>query len=179
MHDVVLHKKNEAFIQVECERAIAQELSDFFTFFVPGYRFMPAYKNRLWDGKIRLMDLRNNTIYHGLFPYIQKFCSERKYAIDLNSSVNSTRNFSAIEAKDFISTLSLPFEPRDYQINSFVHAIRNKRILIVSPTASGKSLIIYLILRYLQHLDYKKGLLIVLTTSLVDRKSTRLNSSHT
>ena len=68
-----------------------------FTFFVPGYRFMPAYKNRLWDGKIRLMDLRNNTIYHGLFPYIQKFCSERKYAIDLNSSVNSTRNFSAIE----------------------------------------------------------------------------------
>ena len=176
MHDVVLHKKNEAFIQVECERAIAQELSDFFTFFVPGYRFMPAYKNRLWDGKIRLMDLRNNTIYHGLFPYIQKFCSERKYAIDLNSSVNSTRNFSAIEAKDFISTLSLPFEPRDYQINSFVHAIRNKRILIVSPTASGKSLIIYFILRYLQHLDYKKGLLIVPTTSLVEQMFTDFKS---
>jgi superfamily II DNA or RNA helicase len=176
MNDLVLHKKNEAFISIECEESIARELSDFFTFFVPGYRFMPAYKNRLWDGKIRLLNLKNNTIYHGLLPHIQKFCIDRNYTIVVSPAINSTRNFSVIEAKDFISTLSLPFEPRDYQINSFVRAIRDKRILILSPTASGKSLIIYLILRYLQSLDFKRGLLIVPTTSLVEQMFTDFKS---
>jgi superfamily II DNA or RNA helicase len=118
--------------------------------------------------KIRLADLRNNSIYHGLVPYIQKFCKERDYNLEIDSDVLSTENFSLVEAVDFARTLGLPFEPRDYQLQSFVHAIRNKRILLLSPTASGKSLILYLILRYLQ-LENKRGLLIVPTTSLVEQ----------
>jgi ATP-dependent helicase YprA (DUF1998 family) len=167
MDKIKITKLNEAYIRVECERNIAQELSDFFTFYVPGYQFMPAYKNRLWDGKLRLYDLRNNTMYYGLVPYIEKFCEERKYDLELDSDVTITRNFSVVEAEKFIKLLNLPFEVRDYQLNSFVHAIRNKRMLLVSPTASGKSLILYLILRFIQGLRYKKGLLIVPTTSLV------------
>ena len=53
MSDLILHKKNEAYIQFECDRGLAQELSDYFTFYVPGYQFTPAYKSRMWDGKIR------------------------------------------------------------------------------------------------------------------------------
>ena len=169
MSDLILHKKNEVFIQFECERNIAQELSDFFTFFVPGYQFVPAYKNRLWDGKIRLADLRNFTIYHGLVPYIEKFCKERDYKLEIDSDVTSTEVLSVVEAEEFIKTLNLPHEVRDYQLKSFIHAIRNKRILLLSPTASGKSLILYLIVRYLQASNHKKGLLIVPTTSLVEQ----------
>ena len=169
MTDLILHKKNEAFIKVECDRNIAQELSDYFCFFVPGYQFVPAYKNRLWDGKIRLMDLRTYTIYHGLVPYIEKFCKEREYTIEIDSDINGTENFSAIEAAEFVKTLNLPHEIRDYQLKSFIHAIRNRRILLLSPTASGKSLIIYCIIRYLQEADNKRGLLIVPTTSLVEQ----------
>jgi len=167
--DLILHKKNEAFIKVECDKNIAQELSDYFCFFVPGYQFVPAYKNRLWDGKIRLMDLRTYTIYHGLVPYIEKFCKEREYTIEIDSDINNTENFSAIEAAKFVKTLNLPHEIRDYQLKSFIHAIRNRRILLLSPTASGKSLIIYCIIRYLQEADNKRGLLIVPTTSLVEQ----------
>jgi superfamily II DNA or RNA helicase len=167
MDVIKLSKLNEVYIKVECEKSLTQELSDFFTFFVPGYQFMPAYKNRLWDGKIRLYDSRNNTIYHGLVNYIEKFCSERNYKLEIDSQISITEEFSVKEAEEFVSKLGLPFEPRDYQINAFVHAIRNKRILLLSPTASGKSLIIYLILRYLQESDFKKGLLIVPTISLV------------
>jgi len=167
--DLILHKKNEAFIKVECDRNIAQELSDYFCFFVPGYQFVPAYKNRLWDGKIRLMDLRTYTIYHGLVPYIEKFCKEREYTIEIDFDINGTENFSAIEAAEFVKTLNLPHEIRDYQLKSFIHAIRNRRILLLSPTASGKSLIIYCIIRYLQEADNKRGLLIVPTTSLVEQ----------
>lgn len=169
MSNIILHKLNEAFIKVECEKHFAQELSDYFSFRVPGYQFTPAYKNKMWDGYIKLFNLRDFTIYHGLVPYIEKFCKERDYSIEIDSDVNITENFSLIESVEFIKSLKLPFEPRDYQINSFVHAVRNKRILLLSPTASGKSLIIYLIVRFLQQSDHKKGLLIVPTTSLVEQ----------
>jgi superfamily II DNA or RNA helicase len=166
---IKLHKLNETYIKFECDRGLAQELSDHFTFYVPNYQFTPAFKNRVWDGKIRLADLRSFTIYHGLVPYIEQFCQERKYNLVIDRDVNSTENFSLKEAKEFVSTLNLPHEVRDYQLQAFVHAIRNKRIMILSPTASGKSLIIYLILRYLQYGDKKRGLLIVPTTSLVEQ----------
>ena len=168
MSDLILHKKNEAYIQFECERNVAQELSDFFTFYVPGYQFTPAYKSRVWDGRIRLADLRNFTIYHGLVPYIETFCKERDYTLEIDFEISAAENYSLAEAEQFISTLNIPLEVRDYQLKSFVHAIRNKRILLLSPTASGKSLIIYLIIRHLQ-IENKKGLLIVPTTSLVEQ----------
>ena len=168
MSDLILHKENEAFIKFECDKGIAQELADYFTFFVPGYQFMPAYKNRLWDGKIRLADLRTFTLYHGLVPYVEKFCEERSYKLEVDNEVISTVNFSAVEAKEFIDTLKLPHEVRDYQLKAFIQAIRTKRMLLLSPTASGKSLIQYIILRYIQQ-KYKKGLLIVPTTSLVEQ----------
>lgn len=168
MSDLILHKKNEAYIQFECERNVAQELSDYFTFYVPGYQFTPAFKSRVWDGKIRLADLRNFTIYHGLVPYIETFCKERDYELEIDANVNCTENFSVVEAEQFISTLNIPLEVRDYQLKSFVHAVRNKRILLLSPTASGKSLIIYLIIRHLQ-IENRRGLLIVPTTSLVEQ----------
>jgi len=166
--DLILHKKNEAYIQFECERNVAQELSDFFTFYVPGYQFTPAYKSRVWDGRIRLADLRNFTIYHGLVPYIETFCKERNYTLEIDSEISAAENYSLAEAEQFISTLNIPLEVRDYQLKSFVHAVRNKRILLLSPTASGKSLIIYLIIRHLQ-IENRKGLLIVPTTSLVEQ----------
>ena len=168
MSDLILHKKNEAYIQFECDRGIAQELSDYFTFYVPGHQFTPAFKSRIWDGKIRLADLRSFTIYHGLVPYIEIFCKERDYTLEIDSDVSVTQNFSLVEAKEFVDTLKMPHEIRDYQLKSFVQAIRNKRMLLLSPTASGKSLILYCIIRYLQ-LENERGLLIVPTTSLVEQ----------
>ena len=176
MSDVILHKLNEAYIKVECEKSISQELSSYFSFRVPGYQFVPAYKNKLWDGFIRLYDLRTNQIYHGLVPYIEKFCAERNYTCEVNSEISITESFSLVEAVDFVRTLNLPHEIRDYQLNAFVQAVRNRRILLLSPTASGKSLILYVILRWLQESDYKRGLLIVPTTSLVEQMYTDFES---
>lgn len=174
MYDLTLYKQNEVFLRFACEKSVAQELADYFTFFVPGYQFMPAYKNRLWDGKIRLADLRSFTIYHGLVPYIQKFCEERDYKLAIDTPISVTESFSVAEAKEFIDSLELHKSiiqegARDYQVKAFISAVRNKRMLLLSPTGSGKSLIQYMILRYLQSKEYKKGLLIVPTTSLVEQ----------
>lgn len=169
MTDIKIFKKNEAYLSVECEKSIAQELHDYFSFFVPGYQFTPQYKKRLWNGKIYLFNLQNFSIYHGLVPYIEKFAEERKYTVEVDSLVTLTDNFSVEEAKQFCASLNLPHEVRDYQLTSFVHAIRNRRFLLLSPTGSGKSLILYLIIRFLQKSKLKKGLLIVPTTALVEQ----------
>jgi superfamily II DNA or RNA helicase len=166
--DIKLRKENESFIKVICEKSIAQELHDYFSFYVPNFQFTPAYKNKLWNGKIYLFNLQTSSIYFGLVSHLIKFAKERKYSLSIDPQIQITVNFSLNEAKNFIETLKIPFEVRDYQLNAFVQTIRNKRLLLLSPTASGKSLILYLIVSLLQK-TCERGLLIVPTTSLVNQ----------
>ena len=67
MVDLEIEKKNEVFLRVRAEPHIYQELSDHFTFEVPGAKFMPQYRNKHWDGKIRLFSTATGEIYVGLF----------------------------------------------------------------------------------------------------------------
>ena len=54
-----------------------------------------------------------------------------------------------LECARFCKALNIPkITIRDYQFNAFYHAIQEDRCLLLSPTASGKSLIAYLILRF-------------------------------
>ena len=168
-----IKKVNEVHMKIEAEPLIKQELSDFFTFEVPNARFTPAYKSRMWDGKIRLFDNRTSRLYLGLFPYVEHFARERNYDINKEDDVGVQEEFSVVEAKEFVESLKLPHTIRDYQLDSFIHCIRNNRSLIVSPTASGKSLIIYTILNW--YADARladKALIIVPTISLVQQMAT-------
>ncbi len=171
--DITIHRKNEVYLQVECERSIARELNEFFSFEVPEAKFMPSYKNRVWDGKIRLFDSRNNQIYVGLAHYIRDFAETRNYSVQggIWSSLSTYRE----NVESFISKLGIPIEARDYQVDAVHHSIRTGRCILVSPTASGKSLIIYILIRYYLKLieDTYNGhnniLLLVPTTSLVEQ----------
>ena len=160
---IKVHHYDEVHLKVECESSTAMELSEYFTFFVPNYKFVPAFRNKIWDGKIRLFNRSNHTLYAGLLPYLQQFCKEREYEVKIDSRLVCADEFSAEEAMSFVDTLGLPFLPRDYQLKAFLYAVRNRRGLLLSPTASGKSLIIYLLARYLN----TKTLIIVPTISLV------------
>ena len=164
MDSVEISRHDEVYIKVRCEPGVAQELSDYFTFFVPGYKFMPAYKNKFWDGKIRLFNPLTCLIYTGLMPYVEKFCKERNYLVDYIDDF-SCEEFSLKEAKDFVAKIKPTIQPRDYQLDAFVYAVRNRRALLLSPTASGKSFIIYLLTRYYN----ARTLIIVPTTSLVSQ----------
>ena len=83
METIRVRKLNHATLHVECDRGIGAELREFFSFFVPGYKFMPAYRNRLWDGKIRLYNQITGEISAGLFPQILSFAESREYKIDI------------------------------------------------------------------------------------------------
>lgn len=162
-----IYNINEVYVGIDCPEGASYELREYFTFQVPGYQFTPQYRNKLWDGKIRLWDTRTRRIYRGLVPYIVKFCEEREYDWEYDNEVYD-EEFSLSEAEQFISKLNLTLEPRDYQIDAFVHAIRTRRSLLLSPTASGKSLIIYLLVRYYS----SRTLIIVPTISLVSQLAT-------
>lgn len=164
---ITIRKINDVHVKVDCDDDIAYELSEYFTFNVPGAKFSPAFKNRVWDGKIRLFSKATHMVYGGLVPYVEKFAEERNYEVEKEGNSFLDFNFSLKEAHEFIARSSLSLVPREYQIEAFTHAVRKKRALLLSPTASGKSLIIYLLSRYYMEDDIGKILIIVPTTSLV------------
>lgn len=166
---IIIHNLNEVFVVVECSDGVAYELREKFTFQVPGYQFTPQYKARLWDGKIRLFDINKRQIYRGLVPEIAKYCEENNYEWSYDNE-DYDEEFSLEEGKEFVKQLNPKYEPRDYQLEAFVHSMRTRRALLLSPTGSGKSLILYLIATYLvNRKSLKKGLIIVPTISLVEQ----------
>lgn len=180
MDKLLIKKKNEVFLQVFTDPGTGAELSDFFTFYVPGYKFMPAYKNKIWDGKIRLYNQLTKELYVGLLPYIKEFAEIRNVDIEYEMC----DRYGLPEVTDlcdedvlaqFIESLNLhsrnqKIAPRDYQVNAIVHAMTNNRALLLSPTASGKSLIIYILTRLFLDMDTgQKALIVVPTTSLVEQ----------
>ena len=147
------------------------ELSEYFTFYVPGYQFVPAFRNRIWDGKIRLFNLNTSQIYLGLLEYLKTFCDERGYKYEIEELEDE---FSIYHADKFFASLNLHSQGKeitvmDHQRNAFIHAMQKRRALLLSPTSSGKSLIIYLLFRQLYEYQNLKGLIIVPTTSLVEQ----------
>ena len=169
--DIIIHRKDDVYSQIECERSITKELNEYFSFDVPGAKFMPSFKNRLWDGKIRLFDIRNNQIYVGLSEYIYKFATAKKYTI--SGGVRTPLEIDVGTVQSFIDGLQSTVTIRDYQLDAVQHSIRNGRCILVSPTASGKSFIIYILIRYYQQiLDNSHILLLVPRSSLVEQMYT-------
>ena len=152
------------------------EISEMFCFYVPGYKFMPSYKNKMWDGKIRLFDARKQTLYCGLFKYLKEFAEVRDYQIIVEENhvygrpdTEEVVDIPALMDELTLSAGKVMIKPRDYQLNALDHALRNRQALLLSPTASGKSLIIYMAIRYYLETYGANILLIVPTTSLVEQ----------
>ena len=157
---IQIEKYNETYNKVHCSDDIARELSDYFTFEVPGARFIPSVKARKWDGKIRLFNSGTHHIYAGLIEYVEDFAKQNNYPCE---RLTDFTDEVIDNVSEVIGSFDLTKEPRDYQLAAFAHAVRKRRALLLSPTASGKSLIIYMLCKYYS----VKTLLIVPTTSLV------------
>ena len=181
METIRVRKLNHSDLQIECDNGAAQELNEFFSFYVPGYKFMPAFRNRMWDGKIRLFTLRDKTLPVGLFYHLKEFCSKRDYELlsikTKYGGADDRTRVTPTELQEFMTTLDLPFPLRDYQFESVGEGLVRKRAILLSPTGSGKSYMIYALARFwtarlTDGISYPKGgrvLIIVPTTSLVEQ----------
>ena len=168
-----VEKINNVHLRVYTDPGVAQEISEFFTFEMPGARFTPQYRAKIWDGKIRMYDLHRKTLYVGLLNYLQNFADRNEYQIEYANEINDRDNIDPSQLKEFLNWLNLhgrgkPIEIYDYQIEAIHHGLQNKRCVLLSPTSSGKSLIIYSSMRW--HLEHdRKCIIVVPTTSLVEQ----------
>jgi len=173
MSHLIISKKNEVYLHVRADQHVYYELADQFTFEVPGAQFSPAYRNKYWDGKIRLFNTTKEEIYTGLLERVINFCKEREYTYEflenkeygLPFEVNDTMSKEGVNG---YMTAICKYKPRDYQVEGVYDALRHNRKLLISPTASGKSLMIYSLVRY--YVNKNENVLIVVpTTSLVEQ----------
>ena len=166
---------NTVHARIMCEPGIAREIQEYFTFDVPNAKFTPAYKNRYWDGKIRLFSPFNGLLYIGLLDYLAAFAKERNYTLQLDKEfTEKPPQVTDEQIGEFLQSLKLnahgkPINPHPHQIAAISAAINRERALLLSPTASGKSLVIYSLLRWYQDIipPDRKILIVVPTISLV------------
>ena len=171
--NLVISKSNEVFLKINTEPHIEYELRDHFKFEVPNAKFMPQYRGRNWNGEIHLFDMRSKQIYVGLLDKIVSFCKNYGYSYKFEDNKfygtpYEENEFISMEGvKDYINSISV-HEPRQYQVEGVYGALRHNRRLLISPTASGKSLMIYSLARY--YAERGKSILVVVpTTSLVEQ----------
>ena len=171
--NLVISKSNEVFLKINTEPHIEYELRDHFKFEVPNAKFMPQYRGRNWNGEIHLFDMRSKQIYVGLLDKIVNFCEQYGYSYKFEDNKfygtpyeeNEFISFEGV--KDYIKSISV-HEPRQYQVEGVYDALKHNRRLLISPTASGKSLMIYSLARY--YAEHGKNILVVVpTTSLVEQ----------
>ena len=173
MEKVSVRKLDHANLHVQCDSGVAQELNEFFSFYVPGYKFMPAYRNKMWDGKIRLFNRNTGELPAGLIHHLFQFSRSRGYILDQEQSnyglPYEKQHVDIGQLNSFIKSLSLPFDIRSYQLDCVQKGLERKRGILLSPTGSGKSLIIYVLMSWFLSRHKSKTLVIVPTTSLVEQ----------
>ena len=164
---LTIRRVNASYIHIQTTQDIELELQDSFSFKVPGYKFTPAFKSGGWSGDIKLFNRVTKRIYGGLFEDILQFAKDREYPVSFNESEFPKDDITPEEVNDFLDMLEIPdiFERRDYQIQAIVEAINSRRATMLSPTASGKSFMIYSLFAYFS----KKTLLIVPNVGLVNQ----------
>jgi superfamily II DNA or RNA helicase len=174
MDQIIVHPYNATYDRLECSESVAATLFDYFSFTVPDFYHIKKRNPRLknWNGKIHLFNRRNGQVYVGLRDRIENFAKEHDIELVFDK-IEADTEFSLYEAQEFITSLNLTLPPRDYQTEAFVKAVRKRRLLILSPTASGKSLLLYLLVRYYHD---KNVLLIVPTINLTIQMYTDFES---
>lgn len=162
---IFVTQPNNVFIKLACSQGLSHELSEYFSFMAPNHKHDKRFKNRIWDGKIRLFNGRSKTLHAGLFNRVKKFAKQYGYEVIDQRNVQGSQEVTDDQLAIFLKALNLPVdrEPRDYQIAGLRIAARDKRALLLSPTSSGKSLMMYMLFRWFN----KKTLIVVPTTTLV------------
>jgi superfamily II DNA or RNA helicase len=172
--DIQIYKHNELYIRIEADRGVLYELNDHFSFFVKDYKYMPQYKSGVWDGKIRLFNIATKLLPSGLLIDLVKFCEKYEYSFEIvDRQKLKPINFEE-DIEEFLKDLPsiTKLQPKgeyQFQIDSVLNCIKINKALVLSPTGSGKSHIIYLLVRFLLRYTENSILICVPTTSLVEQ----------
>ena len=168
MSDLIkIEKINNVHMKIVADNGTLQELSEFFAFRPDGYQFSPKFKARVWDGYIRLITPFKPFLYIGLLNHLKEFAETRECRLVIDPELDEVEPVPDDYGYELAKEAKIKLELRDYQNDYIVNAIRHKRSLSLSPTSSGKSLMIYLIQQHYYNAFQHRTLVIVPTISLV------------
>jgi hypothetical protein len=136
-----VYTRNGVYLEIDTEAGIASEMSDYFSFMTPNYKFTPAYKSGRWDGRIRLFSYFNQTLYSGLYETLVKFASERDYVVNDKRQVpdplfSSNEEFDAMLKSYEPHSDGVPIDYHEHQVKAIRACMNNKNATIISPTYS-------------------------------------------
>lgn len=165
---VKIYKLNEVYAKIDAERSVLREIYEEFSFQVPNARFNPKVKNKIWDGYIRLLNLRDATFPIGLVPDLHKFLVKNDYEVIVDSALMVGDYFTPIDMERLLEALEVTLKPHDFQEEAVTRCISEGRALILSATGSGKSFIQFLVSSYYRA-SAKRTLLVVPSQNLVNQ----------
>ena len=168
---ITIDPVDSVYMRIVCDSSIKMELSEYFSFKPEGYQFSPKYKARIWDGTIRMFQPMRPVLYVGLYGHLKKFCKDRDYVLDAPASIGELEVVADGYIAELCKEINCKFTARDYQEEYIINAIQQRRSLSLSPTSSGKSLIIYLLQQHYYQSLGLRTLIIVPTISLVHQMS--------
>lgn len=164
-------KTDEVYFKAHIDQTQYREISPKLSFFANNYKHSPKYKMSIWSGKISFID-REGNFPIGLLPNLILICDKLGYDVSLDFDKKSFGDSISEETLQSFFEIVFPQEknifPRDYQQEAVLRAIKAGRGILNLATSSGKSLIIYCLVRYLIA-KKKKILIIVPNISLVEQ----------
>jgi len=134
MVDIEIKVIDSVHLKITCEKSISKELSQYFTFKVPNYKYHPAYRNKMWDGQIRLYNLHKRTLYVGLIDYLLEFAMDRNYTVksEYNIKEKLTKEIKInninIEDKSFLHKKHKNFSKEKFHIKLIIESSELKKI---------------------------------------------------
>lgn len=173
MDDIInVNLLDNVYVHIECNVEQVHELKEYFSYYIPNYRYNPKVKARIWDGKVSFFNTMDRTLPIGLIHQLKDFLIKYDYKIHFNFKKSDLQN--DITHEDLIPFYDALFSgtgiyPRDYQQQAIYKSLKHKRGVIEAATGAGKSIIIYTILRFMMEDTKGKILLVVPSINLVNQ----------
>lgn len=165
--------KNEAFVIINTTRDIDRELTQYFSLEAVPYkknhkkvRYTARGKGRHWDGMTRFYSYTKHELPKGLLYKVVDFCQERKYRLSIDPSLLEQ---GTVDPEKFVKELGIIHVPHDFQYDALKKSIESGRRFILSPTSSGKSLLLFALTMWYLKKTKKKVLIVVPFLGLLEQ----------
>ena len=106
---------------------------------------MPAYRNRVWDGKIRLFSPSNGELYIGLLPYLKKYLDDFEEDYTVSEELEDEKKSTHTYLMDSLDNLT--YDPMESLSNLVITKLvqwssqLENIVLLLSPTVQVNRLL--------------------------------------
>ncbi len=161
-YSFTVERTNNSFLTVYAdEPCIHEEIYEFFKVRDPSFK--PSRFSK-YDGTVRMYDKLSGRLPVGLLPHLLK--NFKRYEFTLDPRLKNIRDVTREEIIAWCDSVELPFILKDYQYEAVYHAIKYRRSVMLADTGAGKSVIMYLIVKFLLEMGVE-GRFLILAPSIL------------